>query len=120
MGFFRPRVTVRLLDHDTDLATMQYHQCGVSVLQLHDGTLYHWKATKRRRSERGFYTADGELVLSCVPRTRWFRFEADMLIEPGQEKCRDLSLLVLLSWYRLVLENDDDTAAAAAVCCAVM
>ena len=80
---------------------MQYHQYGVSVLQLHDGTLYHWKATKRRRSERGFYTADGELVLSCVPRTRWFRFEADMLIEPGQEKCRDLSLLVLLGWYRL-------------------
>jgi hypothetical protein len=119
VGFFRPRVTVRLPDHDADFATLQYSRYGESVLQLNDGSTYRWKATKRRRSERGFFTADGRLVVSCIPRTKWFRFEADMLIEPGQEMCRDVSLLVLLGWYRLVLEHDDDNAAAAAACCAV-
>ena len=121
VGFFRPRVTIRLPDHDMDLATLQYHRLGASVLQLRDGTTYHWKATKRRRSERGFYTADGELVVGCVRRTKWLHIEGDVFIGAGQEKCCDLSLLILLGWYRLVLEHDDDAATAAAVaavCCA--
>jgi hypothetical protein len=119
-GFLQPSATARLVHPDSATATLKCVRHGLGVLQLSDGTTYYWKATDQRRGERGFFTTCGELVFRVMPRSHWMHLEAELSIAPGQERCRDLSLLVILGWYYLVVDYDDDMESAAAACAAVM
>lgn len=119
-GVLHQTITAHQLNRGVDSATLQYCRYGVSSLQLMDGMVYHRSATGQRLREQGFFTAGGELVCGWTLRTNWTHLEAGVRIAPGQEQCRDLSLLVLLGWYCLVMEYDDDTEAAAAACLAVL
>ena len=114
-GFLRPRVTVRIEGDEAELAILSLSRGRESQLEFADGRRFTWGAARARRRWMVFADKTGKTVLSLLPRTRRFQYQADVEIGPGQRKLAELSLLALLGWYRLVLQSEEDAALAASV-----
>jgi hypothetical protein len=114
MGFFRPYVTIRIADGEADLAILGKGSRRELLLEFAAGTRYVWRKTRVRRRQMGFVDSAGETVLTLLPRSRLTRRFAEVEIAPGKQGVRELSLLALVGWYRMVLEFEDEDAAVVA------
>jgi hypothetical protein len=120
VGFFRPYITIRDADSDTDLATLRTGKRRESVLEFADGRRFVWRPTRVRRREMAFATVADEVLLTMLPRTKLSTRFAEVEIQPGTEGVREQSLLALLGWYRTVLDFvDEELAAVVAITAAV-
>lgn len=112
-GFLRPRVTVRIERSEADLALLHLSRGRESRLDFADGRRFTWGPTRERRRQMAFSDLNGETIVSFLPRTRRFKYHAELEIGPGKRGLAELSLLALLGWYRLVLQLEEDVAVAA-------
>jgi hypothetical protein len=108
VGVFIPRVTVRIVGTDTDVATVTPH-LGRSVVDFADGHTVHLLRRGFWHNEFALTQSNGEPLL--VFKEAGTRVE----IEKGAEARSDASLLALLGCYLLHLYARDAESAATTV-----
>lgn len=109
-GLLRPRVSVRSLPGKRHVAV---YRCGLLGLSGHlefgDGRRFCWRKRGLHRSDCCFENAQGMPLVAVEAECcrSWLfgsRFMAGLVrIEPGACALSELMLLLLLSWYLLVL-----------------
>ena len=103
MGFLRPKVTVRSENSSTDLATLAFSGSG-GRLEFPDDRTYLWTAS---RAEWSLKDAAGELLVQMKSMGTPGNLSGEVVLAPGALGLPDLSFLILLSWYVLVLQSKD-------------
>ena len=84
---------------------------------IHDGKRYRWQGFGFWRSQWAFTNISGEHLIDFEPHSSFLKQTAAVKVAPEGLRIPELSMLVLLGWYLMVLRSDDDVAAAAAVIC---
>ena len=110
IGLQRPRITARKAGQEKDVAVLKHSGRGEAVLELADGRRFRWKATRARRREKGFYDPTGELVLRFYPQPVPAKVQARVEVGQGWAGLAELPLLVLIGWYRWLIEVDEQMA----------
>jgi len=104
VGFLRPRVTVRAEGSVADVAVLEP---GTGVLQFSDGHRYHWVNTSSWGGEWAFASEDGTVLVRFLFPMASLRMRGRVQVEPEARTQQDLSLLLLLGWYLVVLNSQD-------------
>ena len=113
-GFLRPRVTVRRLGSDEDIATFEANWQGGGTLTIADGAAYTWKAANFWHSQWNWLDASGAELLHFANKQGFVRQEATVAIGPVGAQIPELELLTTLGWYLLILAANDSAATTAA------
>jgi hypothetical protein len=115
-GFFSPKVTVRVLGSETEVAVFKPGWTGTEgMLRFSDGRSYQWLKPSFWISEWALANDGGEPLIHFNPEFALFKQAAAVKIEPGAVPIPDLSFLTVLGWYLLILLSEDSGAAAAGV-----
>jgi hypothetical protein len=121
VGFFSPRVTVRKEGTDTDLAEFRPRWTGSEgTVQFTGGASFTWKQANFWATEYAVLDSSGETLIlfrQGIPDAHLsdlFKVQASVEIRPGAQDLQELTLLVLLGWYLMILKQQDDTSATAA------
>jgi hypothetical protein len=116
-GFLSPSVTVRMAGAETDLASLKARWRGDGTLEFADGRRYRWTHAGFWHTEWCFANESGDPLMRLKPKFALAGHAAEVTIEPAAASNPDLSLLLSLAWYLVVLMSQDAggaTAAAAA------
>ena len=119
IGFLSPQISVRLHGSDANLARFKPQWTGDGGLEFPSGQCFRWSGSGLWRSRWSFTNVSGERLVDFEPCDSFFKTSASVKITPTGREMAELSLLVLLGWYLMLLRSDDDTAVAASVTCAV-
>jgi len=121
VGFFTPRVTIRLTNVDVDLAIYRPKWTGTEgELTFSNGSHFHWKAANFWATQYSFIKPDGSPILTFKPGVEdshisdFFKYQARLEIDLGAANLPELPILALLGWYLMILQQDDAAGAAAA------
>jgi hypothetical protein len=112
-GFLRPKVTVRGLGSEKEVAVFKSSWGGEGTLRFSDGPCYQWQNTSFWRSAWAFANEAGESLVHFKPEVAVFKQSAEVKVEPGAFSLPDLSLLTVLGWYIMLLLSEDAAGAAA-------
>jgi len=111
-GFLRPRVTVRTLGSEADLAIAEMAWAGAARIAFASGTRYRWEQTSVWRSEWAVLAEDGSPRLTFRTGLA-MRRRGRLEIDPAAGRLEELPILATLGWYLIVLSAEDAAAAAA-------
>jgi hypothetical protein len=113
-GFFSPRVTVRCAGSESDMAIFTPDWlAGRGSLELAAGRRFRWATTSFWRSEMAFCSAGGQPLVHYKPEHALQLAAAKVEIEQAAVAIPELSLLVLLGWYFMLLMAEDSLATSA-------
>jgi hypothetical protein len=122
VGFFSPRVTVRTEGAEADLAIYTPRWTGTEgTLALSGGPSYTWKVANFWSTRFVFLDPGGQPLVTFHQGVEdpgfsdAFKVQARVEISEQARGLADLSLLVLLGFYLMILHQDDSAAAAGAV-----
>lgn len=104
-GFWRPQVTIREIGSESNLAVFRPHLGGGGELSAGDGEPYHFKSANFWSTEWIWQHQDRTLV--AYKRGDGFGMKAGVDIAPEARQLPQLSLLVVLGWYLMVLFAQD-------------
>jgi hypothetical protein len=120
MGFFKPRVTVRVQGAEDNLAV--YHLkwgSAEGVLEFADGETYVWKLANFWATQYQIVDAEGSPLISYTSKidtaSDLLKDQARIEIAPEARDKDKLALLLLIGWYLIVLQQEDVLATATAV-----
>jgi len=113
IGFLRPRVTVRREGEEADVALFEPGWWANGVLNLDRGRKLLWRHRDFWHHQWAFLTESEFPVIQFQSTHKIFKSGATVEIPPGHADPDDLSLLVCLGWYLMVLTAHDAAAAAA-------
>jgi hypothetical protein len=115
-GFWHPRVTVRAAGSEVDLAVFRASWTGSGVLELPPGRAFHWSAVNFWRSRWAWHDADGQ-PLALFKSSGHGRTPAMGRVEiaPAAAAIPELTLLLLLGWYLMVLRIQDESDSTGAI-----
>src|SRR5260370_2828464 len=102
-GFLRPKVTVRPENSSTDMATLAFSGSG-GRLAFPDGRTYLWTA---KQAEWSLKDATGELLVQMKSMGTPGNLSGEVVLTLAALALPELSFLILLSWYVLVLQSKD-------------
>jgi hypothetical protein len=112
VGFWRPRVTVRILGASSDLMHFEPTRVGSGAIHLPEGRQLRWSTTGGDQTQWAWHAPTGQPLLRfSVPEGA--ASSGQVRIEPDAFALPDLSLLTPLGWYLTILLTDDSTAAGA-------
>jgi hypothetical protein len=114
VGFWQPRVTVRIPGFEEDTAIFRPNWNGNGTLELVAGRRLNWVATRFWRSEWSFLLEDGTELVRFRPKFGLATVKARLKVKPAAHAVPELPLLLLLGWYLLLLRFEDDAGATAA------
>ncbi len=103
------------------MAIYQPKLWGDGSLEFPDGRVFHWKSTNFWVTRWGFADSGENLLFVLKPGvdkpklSDLFKTQAIVEIDPRGRALAELPLLVLLSWYLMILHQDDAAATTAAV-----
>jgi hypothetical protein len=112
-GFWHPRVTVRLPDSDDNAALFQPSWAGGGTLEL-PGRILRFGAANFWHSQWDWQDSDNKALVHFKSHHGFLKTEGQVEIEPDATGLPELSLLVVLGWYLLVLFGRDAASAGAA------
>jgi hypothetical protein len=122
MGFFRPRVTVRVKDTEDDLAVYHPKWTGSEgKLECTDGEVFVWKLTSFWSSRYEIVDAAGNVLVEYklgsgqLKLSDLFKSQARMVVKTDGQKVDKLDVLVLLGWYLLILMQEDTAVSTTVV-----
>jgi hypothetical protein len=124
LGFLNPRVTVREAGSEIDMATFWPSWMGDGALEFAYGRAFRWQSTNFWATRWCFTDEGGTPLLAFEPGAEkaklsdMFKQQALVQIQPQARAVPELSLLVLVGWYLMILRQDDAAAAAAATAAA--
>jgi hypothetical protein len=122
VGFFTTRITVRKMGEENDIASFKPNMMASSgVLEFADGKKFQWHAANFWETKFEFKDANGETVVTFrsgieEPKLKdWFKTQARVEIPEHKNNLPELSIMVLLGWYLIiVLQMDSSTGAVVA------
>jgi hypothetical protein len=116
-GLFDPRIGVRVHGQDGILALFIPTWTADGVLEFAPDGRAFWKGSGAWRSRWSFSDASGEQLVDFEECGSMLSQRTSVKLTPTGLARTDLSLLVLLGFYLILLQSDDE--AAANVACAV-
>jgi hypothetical protein len=111
-GFWHPRITVRLPGSETDLALFTPTWSGGGSLEM-GGKRFAFRPANFWHSRWSWTDAGDEPLVHFSSRQGLLKTEGQVSLEPESESLPELSLLVTLGWYLLVMAAKDSAAVAA-------
>jgi len=120
VGFFSTRITIRIEGQEDELAIYHPKWTGSEGrLQFTSGVEYIWKVANFWATQFVWQIGDQPIIqyrpgLDESNVSDWFKTQARVEILPEAAGIKELSLLVLLGWYLMILKQQDDSAAIAA------
>ena len=120
VGFFNPRVSVRLPDSESDLAlfTPRWISSDGS-LEFPGGKSFVWQAANFWASQFCWRHVTGDDLVLFSPGSEehklsdLFKTQAQVIFASAASSLAELPLLVLLGWYLMILHHEDAAAVAA-------
>jgi hypothetical protein len=112
-GFWNPRITVRVIGSDTNVAVFRPRWLGGGTLELPDGRAFGLSSANFWQSEWVWQEKDQQLI-RFKGRHGFLKANGAVEIQPAAASLAELPLLVLLGWY-LILLHAEDAAAASSV-----
>ncbi|MDQ6720885.1 MAG: hypothetical protein M3003_08830 [Candidatus Dormibacteraeota bacterium] len=114
-GFWHPHVTVRVADSDDNVALFKPAWSGGGSLELSQGRLLRFGAANFWHSQWDWSdVASQSPLVHFKSHAGLLKTEGQVDIEAAAVPYPELSLLVVLGWYLLILFGRDSAAAAGA------
>jgi hypothetical protein len=113
-GFLHPRVRVRTLAPRPSEAEVRLSWCGGGTLELPGGRTCRWSKSGFWRSEWAWTDGAGSPLVTVRPVFARLRRRGEAQPTSIGRDAPDLTLLLLLGWYLLVLQLDDAAVVMAA------
>lgn len=114
VGFFQTRVSIRICDDETDVATFRNNTwSGGGTLEFADGGKL-LVATNFWQSKLDFKSPSDDLLVSFRTASL-IHLKAHVVVEPGAERLSHLPLILLLGWYLVVMMHNDAATSAAII-----
>jgi hypothetical protein len=113
-GFLHQHVEARLGESELEIARFQPRWRGGGTLEFPDGRRFGLRPTSFWNAEWAWTTAENDILLRVKRASRPAPFQGHIDLLPGAEALPELSLLILLGWYLVILAADDATAATVA------
>jgi hypothetical protein len=121
VGFFSTRVTVRRESEEIDLAVYRPNWSGTQGrLEFMDGRAFTWKTANFWATRYTMIDAAGNALVTYqsgaeeAKLSDFFKDQARVEIDPAARGMADISLLVLIGWYLILLQHADTAVVAAA------
>ncbi len=122
VGFFHPKITVRNAGEENDYAVFVPNLMATSgSLEFSNGKKFIWQSSNFWATKFEFKNEAGNSVIAFKsgiddPKFKdWFKTQARVEILSTKESGKDISLLILLGWYLIiVLQMDSATGAVVA------
>jgi hypothetical protein len=116
IGFFRPQITVREQGSEANLATFTPQWAGDGILQFSTDQCFRWTGKGFWRSRWSFTNVAGEPLVYFEPCDTLLKKSAAVKVAAEGLRVAELSLLILMGWYLMLLKSEDDAASAAVIC----
>ena len=108
LGFLRPRVTVREVGSDSNLAVLSLNWVGEGAVVFSDGEAFQFKRSGFWHPEWAMLDSRGVRVFLLRPDSGWRKRKADIEF-PGEAALGNRALLLaILGWYVIILISDYD------------
>jgi hypothetical protein len=119
VGFFHTKITIRNSGEDKDLAIFKPNMMATSgLLEFANGNKFQWEASNFWATRFEFRDEHGEALVSFrsgvedLKLKDWFKTQARVEIPHGKNNFEEISLLVLLGWYLIIVLQMDSAAGA--------
>ncbi|HPR65350.1 MAG TPA: hypothetical protein PK014_14165 [Thermoanaerobaculia bacterium] len=125
VGFLNVRVTIREAGRTDDLAVYWPRLWGDGWLETSRGSRFHWLSTNFWRTEWGFAQSDDRPLFVMKKGTEeptlsdLLKSQAVVEIEPEGNGLEEISLLLMLGWYLMILHQEDTMVGTTAAITAV-
>jgi hypothetical protein len=113
-GFFHTSVTIRPVGSDSNIAIFHPNWIGNGILVFPDGQIFKWNKLNFWHNEWAF-TSDGKILVHFKPKFKLTKLETQVEIDKDSLNKKELSLLVILGWYLMVLMSFDASSSAVVV-----
>lgn len=114
VGFWHPRVTVRVAGSDEDLAVFEPRWTGNGTLTFADQTQYHWKSANFWWTKWEWLDAREQSLFHFEMTKNFLKQEAKVEVLSGAIPQAHRSILPLLGWYLILLSMSDLAGSTAA------
>jgi len=115
VGFFSTRVSIRRCDSEIEVAAFRNNTwSGGGTLELPDGRVYR-ASTNFWQTKLELVNDRDDVILQYQDVGGFFRRSARMTIEPAVALLTELPMIVMLSWYLLIMMYRDSTATTGAI-----
>jgi len=118
-GFWQPRVSVRLAGSDADIAIFSPRWTGGGTLEPLGGKPIRFSSGNFWQTQWVWQETE-EPLIRFKGRQGIMRASGQVEVNPDATGRPDLSLLVLLGWYLILLHAEDSAAASSAATVAVV
>ncbi|MCX6169483.1 MAG: hypothetical protein NTX65_09090 [Ignavibacteriales bacterium] len=119
VGFFSTRITVRKSGEEIDIAAFKPNLMATTgILEFSNGKKYHWHSANFWETKFEFKDGEGETVVTFrsgvdEPKLKdWFKTQARVEIAEHKNDLPELSIILLLGWYLIIVLQMDSSAGA--------
>ena len=109
VGFLTPKIMVRAPSSQANSATLTLAWRGGGVIDLATGESFRLAPKGFWRSEWVLTDSDERSLMTLRPSFAWGKAGASVEVEPAALSIRELSLLVVLCWYSVLLTCYDNS-----------
>jgi len=117
--FFHTSFTIREFGKEKDIAVFRPKWTGNSgSLEFVNGKTFHWQSSNFWSTKFEFKKGDGDAVVTFrsgvdEPKLKdWFKTQARIEIPESSKNIHELSILILLGWYLIIVLQMDSSAGA--------
>jgi hypothetical protein len=114
-GFWHPQVTIRVRNSDANVAVFKPAWTGGGTLEVPQGRLLRFGAANFWHSQWDWSDQAGSPLVHFKSHAGLLKMEGQVDVEPAAAAAAELSLLVVLGWYLLILFARDSAASTAGV-----
>jgi len=119
VGFFNTKITIRNYGEENDIAVFKPNLMATSgKLEFADGKYFTWNPSNFWQTKLEFKDESGAIIVgfrSGVDDAKlkdWFKTQARVEIPEKKKELKELSLLVLLGWYLIIVLQMDSSSGA--------
>ncbi|MDA4134876.1 MAG: hypothetical protein OK441_04855 [Thaumarchaeota archaeon] len=109
VGLLTPKIVVRASGSQTNSATLTTAWRGGGVIDLPTGESFRLGPKGFWRSEWVLTGSDQRPLMTMKPSFAWGKAGASVEVEPAALSVHEFSLLVVLSWYSVLLVSYDNS-----------
>jgi hypothetical protein len=110
-GFLRPFVSIRDVAFDNEIAALKIGLLGHGTLEFANGRRITVLSTRFWSYDWELIDEGGQLLCKVKKITKVMTNSADVTVSEGIRKDRDLMVMMIASWYAMVLMSDEAAAA---------
>jgi hypothetical protein len=113
-GFLSPRVTVRLLNTEFDMAVFKPGWSGSGPIVFTNGRVYNWGYTHFWQKSWSFTNDSGQRLVRFTPEASLVNFCIHVEIDRSAQIITELPVLAIFGVYLMILMADESASSDAA------